>query len=276
MSYRLAARFGRNSNVIRSNSPLTDEQIRFVAPSVYASEQHSSRSDRYAYIPTNVILDGLREQGFQPFMATQTRTRNADNHEFTKHMLRLRHASQICSSEANEIILVNSHNGTSSYQIFAGVLRFVCSNGLIVGSEVADFRVNHVGDVKDRVIEGAFEVLDRFQVVDESLDTMKAITLNNGQQQAFAKAALTLRYDDLEDSPISADSVLRPRRVDDKSNDLWTVFNRIQENLTRGGLHGRNKENKRVTTRPVNGMDSNIKLNRALWVLSEAMTKLAN
>jgi len=275
-TYQLATRFGRNSNVIRANAPLTDDQIRFVAPSVYAHEQHSSRSERYSYIPTNTILDSLREQGFQPFMACQSRTRNADNQFHTKHMLRLRHASQISGDVANEIILVNSHNGTSSYQIFAGVLRFVCSNGLIVGSEVADFRVNHVGDVKDRVIEGAFEVLERFQLVDESREIMKGLTLNEGQQRAFAKSALTLRYDDFENAPVSEDSVLRPRRVDDKSNDLWTVFNRIQENLTKGGLRGRNKEHKPVTTRPVNGMDSNIKLNRALWVLSEEMTKLVH
>jgi hypothetical protein len=52
MHTHLSTRFACNSHVIRSNSPLTDEQIRFVAPSVYASEQHSSRSDRYSYIPT--------------------------------------------------------------------------------------------------------------------------------------------------------------------------------------------------------------------------------
>jgi hypothetical protein len=274
MHTKLSTRFARNSNVIRSSSPLTDEQIRFVAPSVYASEQHSSRSDRYAYIPTNVILDGLREHGFQPFMATQARTRNIDNHEFTKHMLRLRHASQICGDEANEIILINSHNGTSSYQMFAGVLRFVCSNGLVVGSNVVDYRVSHVGDVKDRVIEGAFEVLERFETVNENRDMMKGLSLSDEQQRAFAKAALTLRYDDSENAPIAEDLVLCPRRVDDKSNDLWTVFNRIQENLTKGGQRGHNKEHKLVTTRPVNGMDSNIKLNRALWVLSEEMAKL--
>ena len=77
-SYQLATRFGRNSNVIRANAPLTDDQIRFVAPSVYAHEQHSSRSERYSYIPTNTILDSLREQGFQPFMACQSRTRNCN------------------------------------------------------------------------------------------------------------------------------------------------------------------------------------------------------
>lgn len=275
MSHNLATRFGRNANVIRSHNPLTDDQIKFVAPSVFASEQHSSRSDKYAYIPTSFILAGLREQGFQPFFAAQSRTRDAGNAPFTKHMIRMRHASQINADSANEIILVNSHNGSSSYQLFAGVLRFVCTNGLICGEEIADFRVRHSGDVKDRVIEGAFEVLENFTHIDESMDVMKSITLDEGQQNAFAKAALTLRYDDIEESPITEDGVLRPRRRDDMGSDLWTVFNRSQENLTKGGLRGRNKAHKLVTTRPVNGMDANIKLNRALWVLSEEMAKLA-
>jgi hypothetical protein len=38
-------------------------------------------------------------------------------------MLRLRHASQINGAEANEIILLNSHDGTSSYQMLAGQFR---------------------------------------------------------------------------------------------------------------------------------------------------------
>lgn len=269
-----ATRFGRNVNILRSNSPLTDDQIRFVAPSVFAEAQHSSRSARYTYIPTSSILAGLRDNGFMPFMAAQAGTRKEDNHEFTKHCLRFRHASQIDAQEAKEIILVNSHNGTSSYQLLAGVFRFVCTNGLICGEEIADFRVRHSGNIQDSVIEGAFDVLERFNVIDERLDTMKSLTLDAGQQHAFAKAALTLRYDDLDAAPITQEVVLRPRRSDDKSNDLWTVFNRTQENLTKGGLRGRNKEHKLVTTRPVNGMDANIKLNRALWVLSEEMAKL--
>jgi hypothetical protein len=269
-----ATRFGRNVNILRSNNPLTDDQIRFVAPSVFAEAQHSSRSARYTYIPTSSILAGLRDNGFMPFMAAQARTRNEDNHDFTKHCLRFRHASQVNAQEAKEIILVNSHNGTSSYQLLAGVFRFVCTNGLICGEEIADFRVRHSGNIQNSVIEGAFDVLERFNVIDERLDTMKSLTLDEGQQNAFAKAALTLRYDDLDVSPITQEVVLRPRRLDDKSNDLWTISNRTQENLTKGGLQGRNKAHKLVTTRPVNGMDANIKLNRALWVLSEEMAKL--
>jgi Domain of unknown function (DUF932) len=271
----LATRFGSNSNVIRSHNPLSDEQIMFVAPSVYATEQHASRSERYTYIPTSFILQGLRDEGFQPFFAAQSKTRDANNAPFTKHMLRLRHESQINADSANEIILVNSHNGASSYQLLAGVYRFVCHNGLICGEEIADYRVRHSGDVRDKVIEGAFEVLDTFSKVDESMEMMKSISLTQDQQRAFAKAALTLRFDSIDNTPITEDAVLSHRRTADKENDVWTVFNRTQENLLKGGIRGRNKEHKLVTTRAVNGMDSNVKLNRALWVLSEEMAKLA-
>src|SRR3546814_6865351 len=69
-------------------------------------------------------------------------------------MIRLRHASQINGREANEIILLNSHDGTSSYQMLAGMFRFVCQNGLVCGDTVADVRVPHKGDVAGHVIEG--------------------------------------------------------------------------------------------------------------------------
>src|SRR3546814_18445609 len=81
-------------------------------------------------------------------MVTQTRTRHEDRRDYTKHMIRLRHASQInARGEANEIILLNSHDGTSSYQMLAGMFRFVCSNGLVCGDTVADVSVPHKGDV---------------------------------------------------------------------------------------------------------------------------------
>ena len=74
-------------------------------------------------------------------MVTQTRVRDEGRREHTKHMIRLRHASQINGAEANEIVLLNSHDGTSSYQMLAGMFRFVCSNGLVCGDTVADVRV---------------------------------------------------------------------------------------------------------------------------------------
>ena len=125
----------------RSNTPLTDDQIHRVAPSVYADAPHESRSERYQAIPTSVVLDALRNEGFFPFFAAQTAVRKESKREHTKHMLRLRHASQINQKEANEIILLNSHDGTSSYQMLAGMFRFVCAtlSALVSSHNVYEF-----------------------------------------------------------------------------------------------------------------------------------------
>ncbi|WP_425525836.1 DUF932 domain-containing protein [Xanthomonas campestris] len=167
----LASRFASRSPSLRSDYPLSDDQIRSVAPSIFADAPHESRSERYAYIPTAAVLTELRKEGFQPFMEAQTRVRSEDRRDYTKHMIRLRQASQINGAEANEIVLLNSNDGTSSYQMLPGMFRFVCSNDLVCGDTVADVRVPHKGDVAGSVIEGAYEVLSGFDRVKESRDS---------------------------------------------------------------------------------------------------------
>ena len=269
---KLASRFSYRSPVLRSDHPLSDDQIRTVAPSIFAETPHESRSQRYSYIPTAAVLTELRNEGFQPFMVCQTRVRHEDRRDYTKHMLRLRHESQINGTEANEIILLNSHDGTSSYQMLAGMFRFVCQNGLVCGDTFADVRVPHKGNVTDHVIEGAYEVLQGFEQVQHSRDAMGAITLDDGEAEVFARSALTLKYDDPGKTlPITESQVLRPRRFDDNRLDLWSTFNRVQENLVKGGLTGRTANGRQQRTRPVQGIDQNVRLNRALWLLALAL-----
>ena len=272
---QLASRFASHSPVLRSDHPLSDEQIRTVAPSIFADAPHESRSQRYAYIPTATVLTELRKEGFEPFMVTQTRVRDEGKREHTKHMVRLRHAGQINAAEANEIILLNSHDGTSSYQLLAGMFRFVCKNGLVCGDTVADVRVPHKGDVAGQVIEGAYEVLHGFDRALESREAMQSIALDTGESEVFARAALSLKYDDPDKpAPITETQILMPRRVDDHRPDLWSVFNRTQENLIKGGLTGRAANGRRQSTRPVQGIDPNLRLNRALWLLADGMRQL--
>ncbi|HBO3907237.1 DUF932 domain-containing protein [Pseudomonas aeruginosa] len=273
---QLASRFSYRSPVLRSESPLSDEQIRAVAPSIFAEAPHESRSERYSYIPTATVLQELCGEGFEPFMVCQTRVRRDDRRDFTKHMIRLRHASQIdARGEANEIILLNSHDGTSSYQMLAGMFRFVCQNGLVCGDTVADVRVPHKGDVAAQVIEGAYEVLHGFEQAQQSREAMRAVTLDGGEAEVFARAALALKYDDPDKpAPITERQVLAPRRLDDNRADLWSVFNRTQENLIRGGLVGRGGNGRRQRTRPVQGIDQDLRLNRALWLLADGLRQL--
>lgn len=272
---QLASRFASRSPALRSDTPLSDDQIHRVAPSIFADAPHESRSERYAYIPTAAVLTELRKEGFQPFMVAQTRVRNEDRRDFTKHMIRLRHASQINDAEANEVVLLNSHDGTSSYQMLAGMFRFVCSNGLVCGDTVTDVRVPHKGDVAGSVIEGAYEVLSGFERVKENREAMRAVTLDDGESEVFARAALALKYDDPDKpAPITESQILMPRRFDDRRPDLWSVFNRTQENLTKGGLRGRSANGRRQQTRPVQGIDSDVRLNRALWLLADGLRQL--
>jgi len=273
----LATRFGYGRSSLIQTSPLTNEQIARVAPSVMAQAAHDSRSERYTYIPTSQVLDALRREGFEPFAAYQGRTRDESRREFTKHMLRLRHVGDIAKQAVvgdtvNEIILLNSHDGTSSYQMMAGCFRFVCSNGMVSGEASHDIRVRHSGDIVGNVIEGAYSVLEHFDQVTESRERMRSVTLSDGEQLAFARAALRLKYED--SAPIEAEQLNRARRVDDRGGDLWRTFNRTQEALVRGGVRGRSANGNRTTTRAITGISENVAMNRALWTLAEEMAKL--
>jgi len=271
----LATRFGKNSNALRSNIPLDNSQLFRVAPSIFANEAHESRSSRYTYIPTIDVLDGLRKEGFQPFFVAQSRSRIEGKSEFTKHMLRLRHANEIETSEANEIILINSHDGTSSYQMLAGCFRFVCQNGMITGDIIEDVRIRHKGDIVNNVIDAAYTVVNDFDLVHESIDGMKSTLLLPEEQEIFATAALSLKYDENE-APITPNQLLSTRRIADRNPDLWSNFNRVQENIIRGGLRGRTANGNRTTTREVKSIDNNVKLNKALWILADGMRQLKN
>ena len=63
---QLASRFASRSLLLRSDYPLSDDQIRRVAPSIFADAPHESRSERYSYIPTAAVLTELRKEGFLP------------------------------------------------------------------------------------------------------------------------------------------------------------------------------------------------------------------
>ena len=271
---RLVSRFGA-VNLVRRDRPLTRDELAQHVPSVFSEEKHESRSERYTYIPTITLLESLQKEGFQPFFACQTRVRDVSRREHTKHMLRLRREGQVTGKQVPEIILLNSHDGSSSYQMLPGLFRFVCQNGLICGQTFGEVRVPHKGDVVEKVIEGAYEVLGLFDRMDEQRDAMQSLLLPSPAQQALAHAALIYRFGE-DHQPVTSTQILTPRRNEDDSPDLWTTYQRIQENLIKGGLSGRNAKGKRSHTRSVNGIDGDVKLNRALWVMAENMLQLAS
>lgn len=279
------SRFGRtrgNGSVNHSSrTALSLDDVRRIAPSVFAEQKHDSRSDRYSYIPTSEVLSGLMKEGFRPYAVMQGGSRDEEKRGFTKHLLRLRHDSQelAVGGTHNEIVLLNSHDGTSSYRLMAGVFRMVCGNGMVVAqSMVDDIRIPHTGDVQGRVIDGCCELLEKLPEVSDSVAGMNALRLTDGERLAFARASLVARYGD-DVPPITAEQVLTVKRHEDAAPTIWNTLNTAQESLIRGGLGyiqrdeaGRRKAYRR--TREVNGIDQNTHVNRALWALAEEMKKL--
>lgn len=270
----------------RSKLPLTNEEIARFAPSVLAPAPHFSRGPRYTFIPTLAVIDGLRREGFQPFEVRQTIVRKIDRRETAKHLVRLRHADLIqTNDEAPELVVVNSHDGTSSYQLFGGMFRGVCSNGLVFGDVCADIRVRHSGKIVNDVIEGAYRILDGIKAIGPRVDEFKSINLDPIQQQAYAESAAMLRWTQDTDPeskrainngfPLPANALLEAHRTEDVGTDLWRSFNRVQENILRGGAEAVSAGGKKTRVRPVRAIADSVALNRALWNLTERMAELA-
>lgn len=256
------------------DQPISMDALLQLAPSVAAAEAHEGMSQRYTYIPTLDVIKRLVDEGFVPFNAQQKRCRDEGKAPFTKHLIRLRHQSYLNGvADANEIVLINSHDGSSSYELLGGVFRCVCANGLIVGNTFESVRVRHSGDIGGQVIDAAYKVVDDFKRIDAHKDAMKALPMPRERQLVFAQQAARLRWDDPEKpTPISADKLLEARRSYDQANDLWTVFNRVQENLMRGGQRYHRRANgglARASTREVTGINQTVSINRGLWNLAE-------
>jgi hypothetical protein len=272
----------------RANETLTEDQLRKFVPSLFAEAPHGSRSERYAYIPSIAVMRGLESEGFLPVAASQSRTRDDTRKEFTKHMVRFRRPDAVALAVGDtlpEIVLVNSHDGTSSYNLMAGLFRLVCLNGMVVSAgDIANVRVQHTGKsekIVADVIEGAYTVLEESVKALEAPRTWSRLQLTSQEQQVLAEGAHTLRFADAEgavDTPIQPGQLLIPKRYNDAGNDLWRTFNVIQENVIRGGVTavGRDANNRRrrVTTRQINGIDQDVRLNKALWTLGERMAQL--
>ena len=268
----------------RQDRALTIDQVRRDAPSAFATEA----SSRYAYIPTANVIEGMMQAGFQPTLAKQGKTRVEGKAEYTKHLIRFRHetiSQQMQVGDTTpEIVLVNSHDGTSAYKLMAGIFRLVCSNGLMVSAGTLDeVTVQHKGDVQGAVIDGSRRLLESAPKAMTQVKAWQSLQLAAGEQEAFAEAAHTLRFADDEGElkiPITAAMLLQSRRSADAGSDLWRTMNRVQENVIRGGLRARaarqpgQRIGRMVTTREVRGIDQDVRLNRALWALSERMAEL--
>lgn len=266
--------------MFRTSSPMSNDVLAKYAPSVFAQDAHKRTSERYAFVPTVEIVDGLRQAGWGVYGAGEQRVRNEERRGYQKHILRFRRTdTQLLNigDSLPEIVLTNSHDASSAFQLHAGLFRLVCSNGLVIADETfSRMSVRHSGKAQEEVLEGSFKVLSELPRIAESVEGMRAVQLDAGEQAAFASAALMARYGE-DKAPVEPRQILATRRHNDRDGSLWSTFNAVQENLTRGGIRGaRGANGRRGSVRAVHGIDTDTKLNKALWTLAEEMRKLKN
>lgn len=258
---------------------LTDDELRKMAPSIFTDVAAPETSSRYAHVSSAQVLNAMRDAGFLPVNAQQAKTRSDARRDFARHLIRFRHADTAASREVGEVVpevvLLNAHDRTSAYRLFAGMFRLVCANGMIVAdSVVGAIHINHVGqDVMAKVIEGSHSVLDGARKATEVQKRWSKVTLDEPRRLEFATRALMLRWPDEKAQPISAQALLRRRRAEDLGDDLWHTFNIVQENLVRGGLRGVSTtgSGRRTRTRAIGRISEDVRINRGLWELAEAV-----
>jgi hypothetical protein len=265
---------------------LTEDEIRSAAPSVFATTAHESRSARFKPIATIDVVRMLDQEGFGVVGAKQSVARLEDRKDFTKHMLRLRQKGGVQRKVGDtvfEVLLKNANDGTAAYDLLAGLFRIRCLNSLVaMDTQMSTQRVRHSGDVAPKVIEGVFSVVNDAERALNAPDQWGQLQLAAPEQMFLAEAAHAIRFpvdeNNNQTTNVKPEQMLHVRRTGDIGDDLWTVFNRIQENVVRGGLnnYGYNAEGRfrRAHTREVKGIDQSTALNRALWTLGEKMAQL--
>lgn len=74
----------------KNQESLSNDQLQKLAPSAFAGQPYHAMSDKYAFVPTSAVIDGMRNASFVPMFASQSLARISDKQNFTKHMIRFR------------------------------------------------------------------------------------------------------------------------------------------------------------------------------------------
>lgn len=263
---------------------LSDEEIRRAAPAVFAENQWSELSDNYRFFRTDTLVHEMRKVGLEVVEVRQGNSVIPERALHTKHLLRFVHRDRLDSrkyvlgDEVPEIVLINSHDGRSSWQLRGGIFRCICSNGLIVASqEFGITNIRHVGHSYEDVVSASLNLTMRMPAIQGKILQMKSVNLTPSRrlEMAHASAKLLGKKTILRDPS----DLLNPRRYSDDGRSLWTTFNVIQENLVRGGLalSGENRSRDSyysrrtpMRSRQISSIDRHTFVNTRLWALAES------
>lgn len=265
----------------KSNTNMSFGDLARVAPSIFSNHAGPKTSDRYTFVPTIDAVEMLVRSGWQPTSAGEARVRDEQGKGFQVHQVKFRHPDHSNDTPVKvgdfvnpQLILINSHNAQSSFQIKVGLHRLVCSNGLVVSGGGFEQKVRHLGYSKDKFLSAVSSVADKMPEVVVAARQMSEIELSPERQMELAVKAAVLRFGGDYRSRLSAEDLLPRRRNEDSGKDAWTVFNVLQENCVKGGIKTLNDNWRHAKTRRLSSLGSLLKFNQSFWETTQDYLKL--
>lgn len=256
----------QSGHVYRSNNPLELSAIQ-------QTQAINSASNRYAFIPTTAVMDCLNQHNFHAVEATQSRPKKEEKEGYQKHGVLFENPA--LSSQFNvdgvipRLMLINSHDRSSSFQLFFGLFRFVCSNQSYIGDTFGKLSIKHVGFSFEQLENAINDYIAQVPNMMNLVDNMRSTTLDMEKVEQFGKESFQLRTG-REPEGRFQNPALGYLRKEDQGLDLWKTYQRCQEILTKGGITYYRAGKRRTKLRGLTSLDSSVKFNQKLWNLAES------
>jgi len=251
---------------------------------VMATTPHAHVSKRYGFIPTTRPLEVLAQYGWHPVSVAEQRTRNTDKAGFQFHAVKLRNENENRALQVGqtvpELMLVNSHLGNASFRLLLAMFELVCSNGLMVERDtLEETTVRHVGYTDAAVGAAINSIVPHVPHTLERVEVFRNTKLEPQEREAFAAAAIELRWDAESQKYVNPQAMLYATRREQRDPTLWNTYNVVQEKIVRGGVNvntpaSETRSAKTTRAKAITSLHENERLNRALWKLTERMAEL--
>lgn len=270
-----------------SNSYLTKEEIKSRCPVAFTQiPTRSAVSDKYVLMSSEQVIDDLEKLGWKVVEAKQRKpsrklAEKGKVSQFSYHQIWFQNPDiSITRTDKDgqevidcypRIVLQNSADGLSRLKFGCGLYRLVCSNGLVISDlKLAEFSVQHINYTFEYVKKLIQEIVAELPRQVEQINEMQHVQLSFEQKLDFAKEALKIRKglkeeDDLKVDEETLTDMLTPVRDEDKGDDLWKVYNVLQEKVVKGGFSVAKDEKSRARkVREVKSFISSFRMSRDL------------
>ncbi len=247
----------------------TPELIKSIAPAVFATSPSPKLTNKYEFVPTNEVMEMFDREGWQLSSVKQSGKGIHGVHELKYRNGQLPKVGDTVV----EAIIRNSHDGSATFSMGAGLFRLVCSNGLTVPTSVAEkFSLRHNHFSLDEVKGLAENFSKKLPRIEESVSKMMEKELTEKEKLRLIKRAVEIRWA-VGSAPESIDvsDLLTPFRPEDEGSDLWTVFNVIQEKMMKGGFSYKTPRGRTTKLRGIKSIQASNRLNTKLWEAAEEL-----